>query len=406
MMPHDGRTEGNMKRRIMMCLMVFVLAVGTLVFPYPLRSSTVSAATFKDLNQSQIVNAMGAGYNLGNTMEANINGYPDETSWGNPAVTQRLIQTIKDAGFNTLRIPGSYMYNIGSAPDYTIDSARMNRMKEVVDYAINSGFYVIINLHGDSGPTPGGWINPASSNQAEIKAKMQKVWSQIATTFKNYDEHLIFESMNEVGADANYDANKITAYYKNINDYNQIFVDAVRATGSNNTKRWLLIPGWNTNIDFTAGNYGFAIPSDNGCKASGKRIMVSVHYYSPWEFTLQSTSTVTQWGNNADPSKSVSWCGEDYVKSQIKDMYNKFVKKGYPVVIGEYGAHDKSSFDSVNASCRALYYKRVCEASKQYGCVPIAWDGGSNGVYQMGLFDRNALTITQPTIINEIMRVY
>ncbi len=395
-----------MKRKIMMYFMACVLAVGTLLFPQSSIIATANAATFKDLNQSQIVSAMRAGYNLGNTMEANINGYPSETAWGNPTVTQSLIQTIKNAGFHTLRIPGSYMYNIGSAPNYTIDAAWMNRMKQVVDYAINSGFYVIINLHGDSGPTPGGWINPASSDQATIKAKMQKVWSQIATTFKDYDEHLIFESMNEVGADANYNGSTVTAYYTNINDYNQIFVDAVRATGSNNTKRWLLIPGWNTNIDFTAGNYGFTIPSDNGCTASGKRIMVSVHYYSPWEFTLQSSSTVTQWGNNADPSKSVSWGGEDYIISQIQAMYNKFVTQGYPVVIGEYGAHDKSSFDPVNASCRVLYYKRVCEASKRYGCVPIAWDGGANGVYQMGLFDRNAQTITQPAIINAIMSVF
>lgn len=385
--------------------MAFVIAVGTLLLPQPCNAATVNAAAFTDLNQDQIVAAMGAGYNLGNTMEANINGYPDETSWGNPVVTQELIQTIKNAGFRTLRIPVSYMYLIGSAPNYTIDSSWLKRVKQVVDYAIKSGLYVIINMHADGGTSPGAWIDPTSSGQTVIKDKLQKVWTQIAACFKDYDQHLIFESMNEVGANVSGDS-AITACYSNINAYNQIFVNAVRATGSNNAKRWLLIPGWYTNIDYTVGNYGFAIPTDNACTAAGKRIMISVHYYSPYEFCLQSTSTVTQWGNGADQSKCAAWGGEDYLVSQIQSVYHKFVAQGYPVVIGEYGAHDKSSFDPANADSRVRFYKRLCEVSKQYGCVPVAWDGGSNGVYEMGLFDRKALTITQPSIINAIMGVF
>ncbi len=396
-----------MKKRIMMIFMAIAVVVGTVALPDSLNVSTVDAATFDDLNQSQMVEAMGAGWNLGNSLEATSNGTPGETAWGNPTITQNMIQAIADAGFDTIRIPVSWLNYIGSSPDYTINSTWMNRVKQVVDYAVNSGLYVIINLHGDGYSTvSGGWLLPGSSDQTAIKAKYQKVWAQIAATFSGYDEHLIFESMNEVGADANYDTSTIAAYYTNMNEYNQIFVNAVRATGGNNAKRWLLVPGWNTNIYYTAGDYGFKIPDDNNSTASGKRIMISAHYYSPWEFCGDESYTVTQWGNNADSSKSVSWGGEDYLLSEIQSMYNAFVSQGYPVVIGEYGSVDKSAGDSANSTYRAYFAKRVCEVSKQYGCVPVIWDNGYNGTYGFGLFNRSTTAVTQQAILSAIMGVY
>jgi endoglucanase len=362
---------------------------------------------FKQLNSSQVVSAMGAGWNLGNQLEANNNGTPSETAWGNPTVTQALIQKVKAAGFKTIRIPVSYLNAIGSAPNYTINPTWLSRVKQVVDYAYSQGLYVIINMHGDGYKSvSGSWLICDSGDQTTIKTKYQKAWQQIANTFVNYNEHLIFESMNEE-FDGTYGAPN-TTYYSNINAYNQIFVDTVRQTGGNNSARWLLIPGWNTNIDYTAGNYGFALPKDtyrsSTIPSSEKRIMISVHYYSPWDFCGEQSGNITQWGATAtNTSKKSTWGQEDYLNSEFKSMYDKFVTQGYPVVIGEYGSVDKTSADSTNNTYRAAFAKAVCSTAKKYGSVPVYWDNGYNGQYGFGLFNRSNNTVTQQGIINAIM---
>ncbi|MCL6590590.1 MAG: cellulase family glycosylhydrolase [Firmicutes bacterium] len=359
-------------------------------------------------NQAQITAALGAGWNLGNQLEANNNGTPSETAWGNPTITQSLINAVKAAGFKSIRIPVSLLNKIGSAPNYTIDSAWLSRIKQVVDYAYNQGLYVFLDaVHGDGYTTvTGAWLLVNSGDQTTIKAKYQKVWQQIATTFASYDEKLIFESMNEV-FDGNYSAPN-TTYYANLNAYNQIFVDTVRQTGGNNASRWLLIPGWNTNIDYTAGNYGFALPTDNyrssSIPANEKRIMISAHYYSPWDFCGEENGNITQWGSIAtNPSKKSTWGQEDYMDSQLKMMYDKFVTQGYPVVIGEYGSIDKTTYDSTNNTYRQYFAKTLCATCKKYGAVPVYWDNGWNGQHGFGLFDRNTYAVTQQGIINNIM---
>lgn len=392
--------------RIFLSAMVVLFAIVTGASPAVLSAASITA-DFTQLNASQIVFEMGAGWNLGNQLEASLSGTPNETAWGNPAVTQTLIQKVKAAGFKTIRIPVSYLNNIGSAPNYTINSAWLNRVKTVVDYAYNEGLYVIINMHGDGyNSVPGSWLLVNSSDQTTIRAKYQKVWQQIANTFVNYDEHLIFESMNEE-FDGTYGTPN-PAYYSNLNAYNQIFVDTVRQTGGNNSARWLLIPGWNTNIDYTVGNYGFALPTDNyrssTIPSSEKRIMISVHYYSPWDFCGEESGTITQWGATAaNPSKKSSWGQEDYLDSQLKSTYDKFVTQGYPVVVGEFGSIDKTAFDSTNNTYRAAFAKAVVSTAKKYGSVPVYWDNGVNGQYGFGLFDRSTYAVTQPGIINAIM---
>ncbi|UUZ93491.1 cellulase family glycosylhydrolase [Paenibacillus sp. P25] len=392
--------------RIFLSAMVVLFAIVTGASPAVLSATSITA-DFTQLNASQIVFEMGAGWNLGNQLEASLSGTPNETAWGNPAVTQTLIQKVKAAGFKTIRIPVSYLNNIGSAPNYTINSAWLNRVKTVVDYAYNEGLYVIINMHGDGyNSVPGSWSLVNSSDQTTIRAKYQKVWQQIANTFVNYDEHLIFESMNEE-FDGTYGTPN-PAYYSNLNAYNQIFVDTVRQTGGNNSARWLLIPGWNTNIDYTVGNYGFALPTDNyrssTIPSSEKRIMISVHYYSPWDFCGEESGTITQWGATAaNPSKKSSWGQEDYLDSQLKSTYDKFVTQGYPVVVGEFGSIDKTAFDSTNNTYRAAFAKAVVSTAKKYGSVPVYWDNGVNGQYGFGLFDRSTYAVTQPGIINAIM---
>ncbi|WBB61879.1 glycoside hydrolase family 5 protein [Streptomyces sp. WMMC500] len=370
-------------------------------------ATQASASPTAQSDASQIVAEMGAGWNLGNQLEANIDGYPSETAWGNPTVTQALIDKVQGAGFDTIRIPVSYLRHIGPGPDYAVNSSWLNRVQEVVDYAYNRGMYVVINMHGDGYKTiNGSWLICDSSSQTEIKDKYQKVWQQIASKFQSYDEHLILESMNEE-FDGQY-GQPTQPCYSNINDYNQIFVDTVRKTGGNNSSRWLLVPGWNTNIDYTAGDYGFAIPTDEYRSSSipgdEHRIMISVHYYDPWDFTGEENGTITQWGPAAtNPSKTSTWGQEDHLDAQLKKMHDGFAMKGYPVVVGEYGSIDKSSFDSANNRYRADFAHTMAATAKKYGAVSIYWDNGFNGQYGFGLFDRGSHAVTQQGIVSAIM---
>ncbi len=375
-----------------------------------LSEKEASAASFQDLNQSQIVEAMGAGWNLGNQLESVINGTPHETNWGNPIISENLIKAVKNAGFRSIRVPVSYFNKIGSGSSYTIDSAWLNRVQEVVDWCIKYDLYVIINIHGDGYTTiDGGWLLCNGSDQTTIRNKYAACWKQIANKFKDYDHHLIFESMNEE-FDGTYGTPNRT-YYSNINTLNQIFVDTVRQTGGNNAKRWLMLPGWNTDIEFTAGDYGFVIPSDNyrssSIPSNEKRIMISVHYYAPYDFCLVENGNHTQWGSTAtDSSKVPGYCDESYLSYAFGLLGSKFTSQGYPVVIGEYGAADKSQDDSQNAVCRADFAAKVCATAKKNGCVPIWWDNGVTGAYGLALFNRYTYEVTQQSIIDAIMGVY
>ena len=365
-----------------------------------------SAKKWTELDQTQITEAMGLGWNLGNQLEASSGGLPSETCWGNPEITKELIDTVKAQGFKTVRIPVSYLDMIGDGPDYKIDTVWLDRVQEVVDYVVDNDMFAIVNMHGDGYYTVDhSWLLCAEDDdkQTEIKDKYGKVWTQIADRFKDYDQHLIFESMNE---EFNNDYGKPDANaYENINAYNQIFVDSVRATGSNNEKRWLLLPGWNTNIEYTANDeYNFKIPTDNGCKADGKRIMISVHYYDPFNFTIDENKTArTQWGKYAVKNYD-NWGQEDYVDSQMALLNEKFVSQGYPVVIGEFGAQDKTEKFADYNEFRRYWSEYLIKAAKKNGVVCVYWDNGYNGNKGFGIIDRNSLEITQPDLIAGMMR--
>lgn len=344
------------------------------------------------------------GWNLGNQLEANSDGTPSETAWGNPVITEKLIKQVKAQGFKSIRIPVSYLSKIGAGPDYTIDSKWLDRVQEVVDMCIDNGLYAIINVHGDGYYSiKGGWLLCAepASEQETIKAKYEKVWEQIANRFKNYDDHLVFESMNEV-YDGSY-GNPNPEYYNNINAYNQIFVDTVRKAGGNNNSRYLLIPGWNTDINFTTGDCNtytmeakFVIPNDS-------RIMISVHYYTPWEFCgEEGYDTFYKWGDSVKKFVKRRQ-SETLVNRQFDKLYNAFIKNGYGVVIGEYGSNDKTSKDKSNTTYRAYFAEYVNYAAHQRNIVTVYWDNGYNGNHGFGLFDRTECTVTQPEIIKGII---
>lgn len=399
--------KNRLRSMFIAAVLVGTVVAGSFTAPFSVQAAKKDITSFEDLNQSQIVEAMGPGWNLGNQLESVTDNVPEETNWGNPVITEKLIQSVKAAGFKSIRIPVSYFAKIDDDKDYTIDSKWLDRVQEVVNYCIKNDLYAVINIHGDGYNTiDGGWLLCNGKNQTEIKKKYKKVWKQIAERFKNCDEHLLFESMNEEFDGSYSEPNK--EYYQNINDYNQIFVDTVRKTGDNNTKRWLIIPGWNTNIDYTAGDYGFKLPTDQyrdkSIDKEEQRIMISVHYYSPWDFCGGENGVITQWGNEADdPSKTSTTCDETYMKNQLNLMKTTFADKGYPVFIGEYGSIDKTSYDSENEYYRAYFARKLCQLSRKNGCIPMYWDNGYNGVHGFGLFDRTTCEVTQPVIIDAIM---
>ena len=399
--------KNRLRSMFIAAVLVGTVVAGSFTAPFSVQAAKKDTTSFEDLNQSQIVEAMGPGWNLGNQLESVTDNVPEEINWGNPVITEKLIQSVKAAGFKSIRIPVSYFAKIDDDKDYTIDSKWLDRVQEVVDYCIKNDLYAVINIHGDGYNTiDGSWLLCNGKNQTEIKKKYKKVWKQIAERFKNYDEHLLFESMNEEFDGSYSEPNK--EYYQNINDYNQIFVDTVRKTGDNNTKRWLIIPGWNTNIDYTAGDYGFKLPTDQyrdkSIDKEEQRIMISVHYYSPWDFCGGENGVITQLGNEADdPSKTSTTCDETYMKNQLNLMKTTFADKGYPVFIGEYGSIGKTSYDSENEYYRAYFARKLCQLSRKNGCIPMYWDNGYNGVHGFGLFDRTTCEVTQPVIIDAIM---
>jgi len=208
---------------------------------------------------------MFAGWNLGNSLEVPL----DETYWGNPKVTQTLIDSVKAAGINSIRIPCSWNSHIENAGTCKLEASWLARVKEVVDYCFKNDMYVILNIHWD-----GGWLenNPTYSKQYAVNAKQKALWEQIAVSFRNYDEHLLFAGTNEVNIGS---ATPTAENFEVQMSYNQTFIDAVRSTGGKNAYRDLVIQAFNTNIDQAVSN--LIVSNDN----IQDRLLVEVHYYDP-----------------------------------------------------------------------------------------------------------------------------
>ena len=328
-----------------------------------------------NLENSNIIQNMGAGWNLGNALDAvTADGVVNETAWGNPEVTKYLFKVVSEAGFKTVRIPVSWVdavsvtdngYNITDKFDTILD-----RVQTVVDWARDYNLFVVINLqHDGADDVKGSWLDVDATNQTQIRAAFAAVWDKIADRFKDYDQHLIFESMNEVMEKNNYNTPSDTTW-ANINELNQIFVDTVRGKGPHNDVRFLLVPGYNTNINQTVSSK-FVLPAYNG---STDRIMVSVHFYDPYDFTLNT---------GAGSKTSVDLLDIDNIEDQFYKLKTKFVDKGIPVVIGEFGAVDKNNYDAIET-----YIAAIVKWAKADKLGYIYWDNGYTGEYGMGLWNR------------------
>ena len=360
----------------------------------PSPASAVSAKTKipADISANELLQDMKSGINLGNTFDA-ANKIELETNWGAPKTTQAIIDGMKEAGFNAVRIPFSWT-GVSDASTHKIDDKALKRLKEVVDYCINNDMYVIINSHHDNNENG---YDLSNDSRQQTKEYITNIWAQIATYFKNYDNHVIFESMNEpqgtepgvniwwpVGDELNKQGWK--DILRNLNEANQTFVDTVRATGGNNKDRFLLVPGVTASA-LTALTSQFKIPTDSSQYEN--RILISVHNYSPAYFCFDCT----------DPNFSPTSSDAKSISNEFENLYNKFTSKGVGVIIGEWASADQN-----NESERAEHAKFVVGEAAKRGIVCFWWDNNNMavGVDGFSIYDRKNVKWRFPTLTKAI----
>ncbi|GGY75873.1 hypothetical protein GCM10007388_05550 [Pseudoduganella plicata] len=352
----------------------------------------VRVGVMRSLTSMQLSKNMAPGWNLGNSLEAVGGTYVwgstnfNETAWSNPRTTQALIDGIRAAGFKSVRIPVSWKQYADAGDN--ISPQWMERVTEVVNYAHNAGLYAMINVHWD-----GGWLQPTYARQKEANARLTKFWTQIANNFRNHDDTLLFAGTNEVMVDGDYNAPTVE-YCDVQKGFNQVFVTAVRNTGGNNARRHLVVQGFNTNIDH-ATSCNAAMPGD----VAAGRLMMEVHYYDPYDFTLDANSGSWKWGQAANPS---GWANEPYTDAQFQKMKTRFIDQGVPVILGEYAAILRSEYDAAGTH-RKYWDQYITRSAFTHGLVPMYWDNGYTDNHQSGLFNRATGAQAFPDVIGTIV---
>ncbi len=344
-------------------------------------------------SSSEILKGAVLGWNLGNCLDAT----PSETGWGNPPANPEIMKGVAKAGFGLVRIPVTWTHHTGEGPDYVLETAWLERVAEVVGYAHAAGLYAVINVHHDGGEGKGtGWItlkdeagNITEANNAAVKARFIAVWTQIAKHFAGFGEELLFESMNEIH-DGYGPPNP--RYFPIVNQLNQEFVKIVRASGGNNVKRHLIVPGYNTHIDHTVA--GFKMPED----PTPNRLILAVHFYDPYLYTLMAK--IHTWGQ-ASPGRD-DWGQEDFVVKQFDKLKTKYIDKGIPVFLGEYGAVNQEGYEDY----RRYYMEYVTKVAVDRGVLPVYWDNGAqdSGEDKFAMFDRNTGEVLQPELLKAMRR--
>ncbi|GAA0564078.1 glycoside hydrolase family 5 protein [Rhizomicrobium electricum] len=328
------------------------------------------------------------GTNIGNTLEA-IGG---ETGWGNPLITQGLINVYKAAGFDAIRLPCAW----DQYADQTTAKIReswLNRVKEIVQYCFNAGLTVVLNIHWD-----GGWLenNIKPEKKDAVIAKQKAFWEQIATHFRDFDEHLIFASANEPNCDT---AEQMEVLYA----YHQTFIDAVRSTGGKNAWRVLVLQAPNTGIDM-AQKLWTRMPVDT----VPNRLMLEVHYYSPPTFCILSEDAswgrvAYYWGKDfhstTEPDRNATFGEEEAVDQQMALAKQMFTSKGIPVVLGEFGApiHKQARDLKLSLASRAHWMEYVTRQARANGLLPFLWDIGD-------LIDRRTGAVKDPQGLEALLK--
>jgi endoglucanase len=339
---------------------------------------------------------MGVGVNIGNTLDCiGTNTWTaGETGWGNPKITREFVKALKSYGYKTVRLPVTWAERMGPAPNYTIEKAWMDRVEEVVNWILEEGMYCILNLHHDGGEADKSWILGAATDRVGVSDRFAKVWKQIAGRFRNSSaDKLIFESMNEVG----FRGDKSTAY-EILNGLNQTFVDTVRADGSANARRPLLIAGYYTDINDTC-DPRFLMPQDT----QEVKLLLSIHYYTPATFCI-ADETNNSWGFRADwGSPATAAADNEEIIRQFNKLKTRFIDNGVKIIIGEYGVTQKNKVEAG----RIRWMTAVTQACLDYGMCPVLWDTGGeigrNSPYTMSSMLKEVLKNLKPPSVEGIV---
>ncbi|MBR5512861.1 MAG: cellulase family glycosylhydrolase [Ruminococcus sp.] len=326
--------------------------------------NSVQSQSYGFRSSEEIVKDIKVGWNLGNSLESyntDKKGLATEMAWGNPKVTEELVKSVKNAGFNAIRVPVTWGEHMDGD---IIQQEWLGRVKEVVDYVYDNDMYVIINMHHDDYI----WFNPTEAEYSGDSAKFKKIWAQIADYFKDYGDRLIFEGMNEartIGS-VNEWMGGTAAERAIVNKYVQDFVDVIRASGGKNTERSLIISAYGACAEEVAMN-DVIVPDD-------KNLIVSIHYYAPWRFASGET---TSFGQSEKTELS----------RKFDSMKNKFIDKGTPLIIAEFGC-----VGIADDTTRSEYYSYYISTAKERGIKCFVWDnnifGGDEGY---GILNRTSM---------------
>lgn len=390
---------------LMTCCLLLLCACGCAEAPQATEGIVIPEITVStnfqvpDNEAMEFTRNMRTGWNLGNTFDAE--GYLGwfrggeekmETAWVNVMTTPELIKAVHDAGFNTLRLPVSWHDHVDK--NDVISPVWLHRVHEVADYALDLGMYVIVNIHHDNSEK---FLYPDEAHYERSAEYLSAIWTQVAQEFKDEDEHLILESMNEirlVGTNWEWNYNKYDPTCKEasecVNRLNQLFVDTVRAQGDWNETRYLMVPAYCANAEYACLDT-FTLPQDQ----VENRIIVEAHAYTPYDFALNLNSK----DQSFDPTVLAK---TSQIGGFMNKLYQKFIMNGIPVVIDEYGALDKGGNLQSRVNFAAYY---VASASTR-GITCCWWDNcafsGSGELF--GLIDRKTCTWVYPDIALAIDR--
>ncbi|MDR0883670.1 MAG: glycoside hydrolase family 5 protein [Oscillospiraceae bacterium] len=375
------------KRILLVLLVTFVCLGGVAVWRVGLLApGHVKNPVIPDTPGFALVKELQLGWNLGNTLEAHQRedtyGLDDETRWGNPKTTQAMIDAVKAAGFATVRVPVTWAYHMGDAPDYTIDAAWLDRVQEVVDYAYERDLFVILNMHHDDAY----WFIPDKKHEAATTAQFTRLWEQLADRFADYGEKLLFEAANEprvVGTLLEWGGGTMCERAV-LGRLNAKFVETVRASGGQNATRWLLIPTYGASYE-PVPMAALKLPDD-------PRLIVSIHAYAPLVFAFENKAGAKSTPDSNEFTDAV----RQQVDKTLGRIYRTFVAKGIPVYLGEFGAVSKD-----NEPARAEYAAHYLREAARYGMTCGWWDNGGSGTSQevFALLDRDTLTWKYPALL-------